>query len=150
MSIFRQYRDVDEILIKFLDVKSLCRLSQTNCYYKNKLAKILNNLRCFFDYEKTSYLGIKDNINDNNKLLLKSIIYGKSDVVKYIYTNYQPDLHYYDEYPFQLACKYCDSSVVEWMISLDKFDIKCNDNLAYKYACESRNLAVIKILEKLI
>lgn len=150
MSIFKEYTDIDIVFIHFLDISSLKALSIVNKYYKYKFSSILNQIQIFLAHEKEYILSIPEIPDKYTNLFIKSIIYSENIVIKYIYNTYYPNIHFYGEYPLQLMCKYSDAKLVEWFLSLDKFDIKIDDNLAYKYACSVKNIEVMRLLEKLI
>ena len=137
-------KDIDTILLRFLEIDDLRNLYQTNKYYYNKIKPLLQS---FIDFHLQKNM-IKLPIWIKNYAILfnKTIIFGKLDVCKYYNKYYNFDIKTITD-SFHLTCMNGHLEIAKWLINtFPNIDIHAEDEYAFRYSCYNGNLLIAKWL----
>lgn len=131
--------EVDLLIIGYLKpLRDFCQLSLVNKYYH----QYVNNHPIYLEFKKMFethlFLGNRK-IRGCNKYFCLACKYNFPLVAKYLYENYEIDIHIHDEYPFGLCCYSGNLELVQWFYSLDqKINIQEIRNNMLISSCGSR------------
>lgn len=171
MSIFKQYINIDNHVIKFLNEHDLANLSQVNTYYSNlikpKIQQLINffakNKKCdknilFLDAIKTGELSVCTYLKDRYKMLnatlndafVKSCSKGFFNIIKWLSTliEIKRDTYVFKD-SFSSACKNNNQEIAIWLVknySCDRDDDIFGDMSLFCICCQFGALETAKYI----
>lgn len=124
MSIF-YHPQIDNVIIKFLNITDLAKLYQTNTYYCNMLKQYVSKYQDFFK----RILPIKNDKNNRYILILQAVINNDIDICIYLFRRHTytlKKLHSKNEFLFRTACGYGNFDIVKLLYD------KMKENINFK------------------
>lgn len=163
--LFAGTKDIDQYLIIFLDIYTLCQIRIINKYYHNFInnCEIINEIDLFkkkhkLKFHKNSntfsaliYEWFKILTNDPLKIFELCCQNGWINFAKYLIRNYEININNLDQWVFVIICKNGSFELAQWIykICIEKgFPIKLDkyDDWAFRYCCAFNHLDIAKWL----
>lgn len=107
--------DINKLIFDYLSTKDVKNMSHVNKYYWNFTRR--KYLKEFYDFFNIHVHSIKFEYTDyteSHAVLFKSIIYGNIQICDYL-INIGYDINIDEEFSFRLACKYQNTSFLEYI-----------------------------------
>lgn len=143
MSIFYTENLDTYLLSQVADTDTFRALSFCNRYYYGLTANYLAIFRTFYNDVKNDKKSGKWCIN---KLFMRACKVGDINLIKHIYTKYNPNIYIKNNKSFKIACKYGHVTIVKWFLDNFTIDANMDGEYAFVWACSNGFLDVAKLL----